>query len=325
MSEEPRQSLFEPTLEDTEAELRPIARERPEDPAGTKPRHDPSALLPESHEPLLRQRANADAGLDPIDDDDDAPIPPTVVPPHSARFQFVYGILIGVAVAALVAAAIVFTHGDRKQTVALSTWSTWQPTRGSGDPIQQIVDHVAPEYRLPSGRQIVAVTGGPSQVQGVPIVMALVSDPAKGGAMSVLENKNVVLFQMCGLGKNCAIKAGKPSKQRDLFLRREALELALYTFSYVAHIDAVTVLMPSEKGEVRNHAVFFRPEDVQPSLHSPLADTLPGPVPNVRTLKTSPSLPIVKSITAPLQFDFTITADSTNARAYLVLDTPKGP
>ncbi|MDX6656626.1 MAG: hypothetical protein QOH62_1419 [Solirubrobacteraceae bacterium] len=325
MSEEPRQSLFEPTLEDTEAELRPIARERPEDPAGTKPRHDPSALLPESHEPLLRQRANADAGLDPIDDDDDAPIPPTVVPPHSARFQFVYGILIGVAVAALVAAAIVFTHGDRKQTVALSTWSTWQPTRGSGDPIQQIVDHVAPEYRLPSGRQIVAVTGGPSQVQGVPLVVALVSDPAKGGAMSILENKNVVLYRMCGLGNDCAIKDGKPSVERGLYLRREALELALYTFNYVAKVDAVTVLMPPEMGKKPSVALLFRPEDVQPSLQNPLVDTLPGPTPSLKTLKTSPSTPIVNSITGPLQFDFSVTQDNTNARGYLVLDTPKGP
>jgi hypothetical protein len=324
MSEEPRQSLFEPTPEDIDGELRPIARERPEDPAGTKPRHDPSALLPESHEPLLRQRAEA-ADAEPVEDEGDGPSGPVAAPPHSARFQFVYGILIGVAIAALVAAAIVFTRHDSKQTLALSTWSTWQPTRGNGDPVQQIVDHVAPEYRLPSGRQIVAVTGGPSEVQGIPLVMALVSDPAKGGAMSILENKNVILFHMCGLGKNCSIKEGNPSNRRDLYLRREALELALYTFNYVADIDAVTVLMPSTKGEVPNHAVFFRPQDVQPSLQSPLIDTLPGPTPNVKSVMTSRNLPVVNRITAPLQFDFSVTQDNTNARGYLVLDTPKGP
>jgi hypothetical protein len=324
MSEEPRQSLFEPTADDTAADLRPIARERPKDPAGTKPRHDPSTLLPESHEPLLRRRADADAGQDPIGDDD-APIAPTVVSPHSARFQFFYGILIGVAVAALVAAAIVFTRGHDKQTLALSTWSAWQPTRANGDPIQQIVDHVGPEYRLPSGKQIVAVTGGPSQVQGIPLVVALVSDPAKGGAMSILENKNVVLYRMCGLGKDCAIKEGKSSTDRGLYLRREALELALYTFNYVAKIDAVTVLMPPELGKKPSVALLFRPEDVQASLQNPLVDTLPGPTPSMKTLRTSPSMPIVQSITAPLQFKFSVTQDNTNARGYLVLAPPKGP
>jgi hypothetical protein len=37
----------------------------------------------------------------------------------------------------------------------------------------------------------------------------------------------------------------------------------------------------------------------------------------------SRNLPIVNSITAPLQFDFSVTQDNTNNRGYLVLDTPK--
>ena len=41
-----------------------------------------------------------------------------------------------VAIAALAAAVIAFSHNDNGQTVALSTWSNWQPTRGGGDPIQ---------------------------------------------------------------------------------------------------------------------------------------------------------------------------------------------
>jgi hypothetical protein len=333
MSDRPKPSLFQPTPDESDDDLRPDARERPEDPAGTKPRHDPSTLLPESQEPLLRPRA--DVVSDAFDEDllperVTAPGAPALAeeapePPHSARFQFVYGILIGVAIAALAAAAIVFTHPDKTQTLTLSTWSTWQPTQGNGDPIQQIVDHVAPEYRLPSGKQIVAVTGGPSQIEGIPLVIALRSDPAKGGATSILENQNVVLYRMCGLGKDCSIKEGKPSRERGLYLRREALELALYTFNYVAKIDAVTVLMPPVKGKKPSHAVFFRPEDVQPSLQNPLADTLPGPTPTVKTLMASKNVPIVNSITAPLQFDFSVTQDNTNNRGYLVLDTPKGP
>jgi hypothetical protein len=332
MTDEPHTSLFEPTPEDDEAELRPALRERPEDPAGTKPRHDPSALLPETQEPLLRPRAERLPGDVDEDEADDraaaaAPIAASEPPPHAARFQFVYGVLIGVGLAALAAAVIAFSHNDKTQTIALSNWSTWQPTRGNGDPVQQIVDHIAPEYRLASGHQAVAVTGGPSAIQGIPLVVALRSDPAKNGDVSILDNKNVVLYRMCGLGKNCSIAEGKPSTQRGLLLRREGLELALYTFNYVADIDAVTVLMPpalNPKTHKYSHvALLFRPQDIEPSLQNPLVDTLPGPTPNVKTLMHSRNRPIIDSITAPLQFDFSVTQDNTNNRGYLVLDPPK--
>jgi hypothetical protein len=330
MSDEPHNSLFEPTPEPDEAEMRPALRERPEDPAGTRPRHDPSALLPESHEPLLRPRAERAPGeVDENEPEDRAAVVAAAeaAPPHAARFQFVYGILIGVAIAALTAAVIAFSQNDEPKNAELSTWSTWHPTGGNGDPIQQIVDHVAPEYRLGSGKQAVAVTGGPSQIEGIPLVVALRSDPAKNGDVSILEGKNVVLFRMCGLGKNCTIAEGKPSAERGLLLRREALELALYTFNYVADIDAVTVLFPpamDPKTKQLSHvALLFRPDDVQPSLQNPLVDTLPGPTPTVKTLMRSKNLPVIDSITRPLQFDFSVTQDNTNNRGYLVLDTPK--
>jgi hypothetical protein len=307
---------------------RPAPRERPEDPAGTKPRHEPSALLPASAEPLLRPRDELPEGA--VEDEPSGELPPGVVaePPHAGRFQFVYGILIGVAIASLAAAVIIFSaRDDTPRTIALSTWSSWQPTQGNGDPVQQIVDHVSPEYRLPSGKQIVAVTGGPSEVDKIPLVVALRSDPAKGGDTSILENDNVVLYRMCGLGKDCSIKEGKPSAERGLLLHREALELALYTFNYVADIDAVTVLMPSArdpKTKKTSHvAVFFRPQDVGPSLQNPLVDTLPGPTPTLKTLKRSPNIRVIGRITEPLQFDFSITQDNANNRGYLVLDTPK--
>jgi hypothetical protein len=333
MPEPPHTSLFEPTPEPDEDERRPSLRERPEDPAGTRPRHDPTALLPESHEPLLRPRA-PDIAREPVEldehDADDAPATAVAFSepaPHAARFQFVYGVLIGVGIAALTAAVIAFSGGDKTQTVALSSWSTWQPMRGAGDPVQQIVDHVSPEYRLGSGKQAVAITGGPSQIEGIPLVVALRSDPSKNGDVSILENENVVLYRMCGLGKDCAIAEGKPSVQRGLLLRREALELALYTFNYVKDVDAVTVLFPpSHKAATKklSHvALLFRPGDVGPSLQNPLTDTLPGPTPTVKTLMRSRNLPVIDSITRPLQFDFTVTQDNTNNRGYLVLDTPK--
>jgi hypothetical protein len=326
-------SLFDDNRDDTPGGTRPDPRARPEDPVGTKPRHDPGALLPHEREPLLADRTGAvDTEQPPAEPEELATeATPELVaagtPPHAARFQFVYGVLIGVGIAALAAAVLAFSGSDSHQQLALSNWSAWHPTAGSGDPVQQIVDHVAPEYRLASGHQAVAVTGGPSEIQGIPLVVALRSDPAHNGDVSILDHDNVVLYRMCGLGKDCAIAEGKPSVERGLLLRREALELALYTFNYVKDIDAVTVLFPPAK-DAKTHklshiALLFRQQDVQPSLQNPLVDTLPGPTPSMRNLMKSKNLPVVDSITRPLQFDFSVTQDNTNNRGYLVLDSPK--
>jgi hypothetical protein len=326
-------SLFDDNRDDTPGGTRPDPRARPEDPVGTKPRHDPGALLPHEREPLLADRARAAADDEPAAEPEElaTEASPELVaagtPPHAARFQFVYGVLIGVGIAALAAAVLAFSGSDSHQQLALSNWSAWHPTAGSGDPVQQIVDHVAPEYRLASGHQAVAVTGGPSEIQGIPLVVALRSDPAHNGDVSILDHDNVVLYRMCGLGKDCAIAEGKPSVERGLLLRREALELALYTFNYVKDIDAVTVLFPPAKDpkthKLSHIALLFRPPDVQPSLQNPLVDTLPGPTPSMRNLMKSKNLPVVDSITRPLQFDFSVTQDNTNNRGYLVLDSPK--
>jgi hypothetical protein len=326
-------SLFDDNRDEAPGGTRPDPRARPEDPVGTKPRHDPGALLPHEREPLLADRARAAADDEPAAEPEElaTEASPELVaagtPPHAARFQFVYGVLIGVGIAALAAAVLAFSGSDSHQQLALSNWSAWHPTAGSGDPVQQIVDHVAPEYRLASGHQAVAVTGGPSEIQGIPLVVALRSDPAHNGDVSILDHDNVVLYRMCGLGKDCAIAEGKPSVERGLLLRREALELALYTFNYVKDIDAVTVLFPPAK-DAKTHklshiALLFRQQDVQPSLQNPLVDTLPGPTPSMRNLMKSKNLPVVDSITRPLQFDFSVTQDNTNNRGYLVLDSPK--
>jgi hypothetical protein len=120
-------------------------------------------------------------------------------------------------------------------------WSSWHPVSGSDvDPAQQIADHVAPEYRLDSGHQIVAVQGGPLSLGGQPAEVAL----RMSGSQPSLLPGNGVIYSMCGTGTSCSIGEGKPSAQRLLLLRREALELALYTFRYIGGVNQVVVTVP---------------------------------------------------------------------------------
>ena len=57
------------------------------------------------------------------------------------------------------------------------------------------------------------------------------------------------MFSLCGLGQSCAIATGKASVERGTLVRREILELALYTFKYVGGVNHVIAFMPPARGK----------------------------------------------------------------------------
>ena len=57
--------------------------------------------------------------------------------------------------------------------------------------------------------------------------------------------------------------------------RREALELALYSFRYLDDTDSVVAFFPPEKGENMTHAYFFAKPELSKQLDPPLRLTLP--------------------------------------------------
>jgi hypothetical protein len=240
------------------------------------------------------------------------------------------------ALAALVGGAIgtFVLLVERPAPLPPPPWSVWQPT--ANDKLvraQEIGTHIAAQYHLKNGNRFVrVVVGSPDATASDPVqgvVLAKKVPAVQSDVLSGVPATDAVMYMLCGDGANCTIDEGKSSPARAAVLRREALELALYTFSYVKDIDAVTVLTPPAK-DAKTHklshvALFFRTQDVEPALHNPLADTLPGPTPSMRNLMRSKNLPIVYSITQPLQFDFSVTQDNTNNRGYLVLDKPRSP
>jgi hypothetical protein len=306
-------------------------RARPADPAGTQPRHDPQTLLPSKpldvpaldpetvdaevvDEPgdgdMLPQR-HAPAGAPALAAADEAPYAP--------RFQFVLGALLAVGAAAVVAvvALIVAPGGGSGQSGP--PWSAWHPVNGKGDPSQQIADHVSPQYRLPDGRQAVLVSAGPLEVAGLPLTVALRESPSQGGNIVLYQGKGV-LYRMCGLGENCAIATGNPSKRRGFLMRREALELALYSFRYLDGIKEVVVFLPPPKGQRANNALFFRADDSRPELQRPLRATLTPRAPTVDNVTRWPDAPVVYRLTEPTQFTFSLTPANQDNAAFLVLD-----
>jgi hypothetical protein len=249
---------------------------------------------------------------------DSAAAPGDAAPPYQSRFQLIFGVLLGVAMAAVVATAIVIAGGRKAEDPAASTWAIWHPDTSDGlEAVNQIAEHVGQRYTLPSGNQLVAVRGGPLELANLPVTVAI----ENAGTVKILDEKGV-LYNLCGLGENCSIKEGKPTYERSLVLRREALELALYTFRYIKNVDQVVTILPPKKGDKPGYAMFYRRDDVGASLRRPLAATLPGtpPIPPDVT-KTEQS--VINNLTSRNFFAFT-PQEGGDAHIYLVLRPPSG-
>jgi hypothetical protein len=321
---------------------------RPADPAGTRPKVDPDEVVPADLAPLIPDAETEGEAVE-IDEDgeeivarsgfamvpDAAPAEPSTAlaiaesggglarplpqePPHGSRFQFILGALLAVGASAAVLTVLVL-HSNR---VALpAAWSSWQPTSGGYAGAAQIANHVAPEYRLPNGQQMLAVSGGPPVLDGVPVTFALSSSAS--GNVSVLTG-NGVLYTMCGLGNGCSI-AGKPSAARLQLVKREALELALYTFHYLGADDVVVLIPPvvvtgaGKPSQKVAYALFFRPPDLAAELTRPLSRTLQAPTPTVTTVLRAADTPLVEQLTGSSSYTFQVDQSQQNGSFFLVL------
>ena len=286
------------------------ARERPPDPAGTRPRHDPEALLPDTPEPLLPERVRP-AG---------SPAVAAATTEYAPRFHFMMGALVAVAIAAVVGVALAIVQpGGSGGSGDVAGWSSWRPSDGGKTGAQEIADHVAPNYRLPNGKQMVTVEADNLQIEGIPLSVAVRETAQSGGDIRVFDDGGVI-YRLCGLGPLCSINQGKPSAQRHLLLRREALELALYTFRYLDGVHQVVVFMPPPPGQRPSEVVFFRKGDVKTELDRPLYSSLSPRVPNVRTVALSPDARLVDQVTSPKLFNYSLTQGNTERRIFVVLD-----
>jgi hypothetical protein len=252
------------------------------------------------------------------------------VPRH--RFGIAY-LLLAALLGAAVGLFVVFLSdngsGGGRQ------WSAWKPSQGGVQRFDEIAKNVGREYALPNGRQLVGVLSTPPVVQGqstpVPLRAIAVRTGLTGETpddASFYGAGDAWAYVLCGFGTSCAIAEGKPSVQRYDLLRREALELALYTFKYNSGIQSVLAYMPPAKnqsgsGQATPSMIFLRRSDVKQALDEPLRTTLPPPKANLKPGQMSAAeLARVRRYTDSRVFNFTFQqlADGT---AIVVLDPIK--
>ncbi|HZR96596.1 MAG TPA: hypothetical protein VFA56_12935 [Gaiellaceae bacterium] len=212
-----------------------------------------------------------------------APTAPNGSRSHRRRFALVYALL-ALALAAAIVGIVVYSG---RALNSGPTWSAWKPSGGGIGAAKKIADHVAPKYRLPDGNQLVDVIArGPSVsgTNGQAIAIPLIA--IRGPKGKILPDQivqtssdNTLTYSLCGLGQSCSIATGKPSTERATLVRREILELALYTFKYMRGVKHIVAFMPPPAGTQPQFVVYLQKDDLKQQLHNPLTQTIPAKTP----------------------------------------------
>jgi hypothetical protein len=212
------------------------------------------------------------------------------------RFAAVYLGLAVVAGGAIGAFVVLLARPDAP---APEQWSSWAPSGSTDARVRQIADQVSARYKLPSGSQLaVATVEAPPRVTvnadqpDLPVKRIVIRPDTSRGRQEasdvrVFDASQTVVYKLCGLSQDCSISEGTASSDRHTLLRREALELALYTFRYVDDASHVVVFLPPPpvtnmtQERQPQTSVFLARGDVRAQLRRPLAFTLSTEAPSV--------------------------------------------
>jgi hypothetical protein len=242
---------------------------------------------------------------------------------YRMRFAFLYAVLAAVAVGVAAGFVTLFVQPNTGQS---TSWSTWKPKGGSVNAkTKQIADYVAANYRLnASGDPLVAVLSSSPQITSgtdkIPIeAIAIRKRPQSNDDMQIIQPVDKTrMYTLCGLGANCSIMEGEPSAERGRLVRREALEVALYTFKFVPEVDSIIAFMPPPPGEATTSILFLEESELKEQLGRPLTETLKltkAPLPSEATNLE----PAIDQLTLKNVFSYELTALQTGGAA-LILD-----
>jgi len=244
---------------------------------------------------------------------------------YGSRFTIVYVCLALVAGIGVGAFVVQMNSADPAPP---AKWSTWEPTGSDTAQARQIATRVAKAYRLETGQQLAAAIVSPPRITSgdgdVPVsTIAIRPDTSTGqneeGEFDVIPADKSLQFVLCGLGTGCSISSGIASEERQALLRREALELALYTFKYVDDIDSVSVFLPPRPdGQAAPNSVFLRRSDVRSLLQKPLRTSIAPRAPTVGTMPQR-EIELVDRVTLPRLYTFDVQR-AQDGSAVLVYD-----
>jgi hypothetical protein len=250
---------------------------------------------------------------------------PTMEAPgrYTGRFALVYvglGVVLAAALTGLV--VLVIKPGFHPSP----SWSTFKPAGGSQTKIiSSIANHVASTYKLgTTGGQLVAVIPGKPEVtsgtSNIAInIVAVRRVPQSNTGIATYATNKMEQYTLCGLGAHCSIGTGEPSSERGRLVRREALELALYTFKFDPSVDSVEAFLPPPPGSTTTDILYLRKDEVKAELSQPLSKTLPLVNPPLPSSADSVEAKTIDKLTEPYLYTYQLVALQTGGAA-LILD-----
>ena len=166
---------------------------------------------------------------------------------YKRRFVLAYVLVIVVFAAMAGLFAVLVSRSDSS-----SSWSSFQP-KGSDElaKAQNLANYVAPRY-IDEGSPVAVVEAQPLVVQntlvdGIAFSRATSRGTIGGGLRQFEPAEGTIMYVFCGPGNKCGLSPNA-TPQTDTLLRRESLELALYTFKYWHGINSVVALLPPLNG-----------------------------------------------------------------------------
>jgi hypothetical protein len=253
--------------------------------------------------------------------------------------------LLGIALGAIAVAVVVLSdHTSKTRPSGSQAWSEWSPSASGSTGVQEIADYIAPFYRLSTAQQLDVVTplaltsetsAGTTTGHGLTIAVET-GGSSSSESLSLLTGSTVA-YNICGLGASHCDLAGTPSTNRMLLLRREALELALYTLKYISSASNVLVVLPPGRSAAKvgigvtpakpvTVAVLFLRAELKPLLSTPINDTLEEDPPEVAQLAAwskSDEAGLVDEVTARTLFSEQVEAQQEGGN--LLVLTPLAP
>jgi hypothetical protein len=236
--------------------------------------------------------------------------------------RFMVGYLLTVLFfgALLIGFAVAWSRDSDDGVDTATTWSFFKPSADSEAlRIRQIARFVGGRYQTNDGQQIARVLGGPPAVQDAPVTNFMIRDAGKEESIGAGK---AIMYILCGSGSDCALPLEASSTAHDRLIRREALELALYTMRY-NDVDPVAVLLPPDPQGNPGDAVLFRRDELKSLLDKPLSRSLPtGKTPNALGMDGVEAATVdYLTLTQSFDYDFLSASDGT---ARMVLNPARG-
>jgi len=223
-------------------------------------------------------------------------------------FAGLYVVLGGVLVAGIV---VLIVFMDRPGSPKPPPWSAWKPASGSSQKVtEEVAEHISRGYLVSkSGSQLVAVIPSAPEltqytaVSKISTICTLQSANAQS-CSRIVSTTGDVQEQLCGLGEACSIQRGTASAARERLLRREALEVALYTFKYAPAVNAVLAYLPPPPGQNPSTVLFLERANLSKQLSMPLSKTLPLTTPPLPSQADTKEQKTVDALTLPVEYSF---------------------